>query len=184
MSHDSLRRKEVVKFPNGKMMFFCEISDSSLREWNGNRIWEKALVHPKGTLFYTAEVLKEEQTKYVEDNLKSLREFNRRAVETGWADRYEEPTVDDINYAGTVFPNGRKIRDGRSFYSCKKTIDAAEYFGRWDSPKTITFTIYDKDFKELYKNYYDILAVDVDEAYQDALEEGKKLGRPVYISLH
>lgn len=180
MGYDSLRKKEVVRFPNGKMMFFAEVSDSRTFDWRGRRVWDRIIVHPEGTLFYTDETLKEEQTKYVEDNLKSLREFNHHQVDTGWADKYIEPTVDDINYAGTVFPTGRKIRDGRAFYSCRNTIDAAEYFSRWDSPRTITFTVYGEGFKEIYKNSYDILAVDVDEAYQDALDVSKS----VYLSFH
>lgn len=179
MGYDSLRNKEVVKFPNGKLMMFAEISDSRTFDMNGKRIWTRILVHPDGTLFYTKESLKEAQTEYVERNLERLREFSREEVKGGWAKEYHEPTLDDCNFAGTVFPGGRKIRNGKSFYSAGKTIDAAEYFGRYDSPRRIIFTAYGKDFKETYRNDYDILAVDVDEAYEDALKENKT----VYISL-
>ncbi|SFU37520.1 hypothetical protein [Butyrivibrio sp. INlla21] len=179
MGYDSLRNKEVVKFPNGKLMMFAEISDSRTFDDRGRRIWTKILVHPDGTLFYTKESLKKTQTEYVERNLKKLREFSRNEIATGWAKEYHEPTLDDDNFAGTVFPGGRKIRNGKAFYSARKTIDAAEYFGRYDSPRRIIFTAYDKDFNETYRNDYDILAVDVDEAYEDALKENKT----VYISL-
>lgn len=179
MGYDSLRNKEVVEFPNGKLMFFAEISDSRTFDHRGKRVWDRILIHPKGTLFYTKESLKKEQTEYVERNLERLRQFSRYQVETGWEKEYHEPTLDDINYYGTVFPSGRKIRNGKSFYSAGKTIDAAEYFGRYGSPRRIIFTAYDKDFKETYRNDYDILAVDVDEAYEDALTENKT----VYISL-
>lgn len=179
MGYDSLRNKEVVKFPNGKLMMFAEVSDSRTFDCRGRRCWDRILIHPKGTLFWTKESLKKEQEEYVERNLESLREFSRYEVANGWAKEYHEPTLDDCNYAGTVFPGGRKIRNGKSFYSARKTIDAAEYFGRWNSPRCIIFTAYDKDFKEIYRNDYDILAVDVDEAYEDALRENKS----VYISL-
>lgn len=178
MGYDSLRNKEVVKFPNGKMLFFAEISDSRTFDYRGRRCWDRILIHPKGSLFYTKESLKEEQKKYVEDNLKSLREFSKYEVEHGWTKEYKEPTLDSINYAGTVFPSGRRIKHGKAFYSCGKTIDAAEYFGRYSSPRTIIFTAYDKDFKEIYRNDYDLLAVDVDEAYKDALE----VNNQIYIS--
>lgn len=179
MGYDSLRNKEVVKFPNGKMLFFAEVSDSRTFDCRGRRCWDRVLIHPKGTLFYTKESLEKEQKEYVERNLESLREFSRYEVKNGYAKEYKEPTLDDTNYAGTVFPGGRKIKDGRSFYSCRKTIDAAEYFGRWNSPKRVVFTAYNKDFKEIYRNDYDLLAVDVDEAYQDALRENKT----VYIDV-
>ena len=176
MGYDSLRNKEIVKFPNGKMLFFAEISDSRTFDYRGRRCWDKILVHPKGTLFYTKESLKAEQEKYVEEQLKALRDFSKYEVENGWATEYKEPTLDSINYAGTVFPSGRKIRNGKAFYSCGKTIDAAEYFGK--NSHRIVFTAYDKDFKEIYRNEYDLLNVDVDEAYQDALEVSKN----VYLS--
>ena len=179
MGYDSLRNKEVVKFPNGKMMMFAEVSDSRTFDCRGRRCWDRILIHPKGTLFWTKESLKKEQQDYVERNLESLREFSKYEVANGWAKEYHEPTLDDCNYAGTVFPGGRKIRNGKSFYSARKTIDAAEYFGRWNSPRRIIFTAYDKDFKEIYRNDYDILAVDVDDAYEDALRENKS----VYIGL-
>ena len=178
MGYDSLRNKEVVKFPNGKMLIFAEVSDSRTFDWRGRRCWDRVLIHPKGTLFYTKETLKQEQKEYVEKNFEWLRDFNKSQVEKGWATEYVEPTLDDINYAGTVFPSGRKIKDGRSFYSCRKTIDAAEYFSRHS--QRIVFTAYDKDFHEIYRNDYDILAVDVDEAYQDALRENPK---GVYIKV-
>ena len=179
MGYDSLRNKDVVKFPDGKMLFFAEVSDSRTFDWRGRRCWDRILIHPKGTLFWTKESLKQKQDEYVEQNLESLREFSRYEVENGWAKEYKEPTLDDCNYAGTVFPGGRKIRNGKAFYSCGRPVDAAEYFGRYGSPRRIIFTAYDKDFKEIYRNDYDILAVDVDEAYNDALKEN----RTVYIDV-
>lgn len=179
MGYDSLRNKEVVKFPNGKLMLFAEVSDSRTFDCRGRRCWDRILVHPKGTLFWTKESLKEKQEEYVKEQLEALRNFSKWEVENGWAKEYKEPTLDSYNYAGTVYPGGSRVKNGRSFYSARKTIDAAEYFGRWNSPRRIIFTAYDKDFKVIYKNDYDILAVDVDEAYQDALAENKS----VYISL-
>ena len=186
MGYDSLRNKEVIKFPNGKMLFFAEVSDSRTFDYRNRRIWDKILIHPKGTLFYTKESLKAEQDRYVEEQFKLLSEFSKHAVESGWTEEYREPTLDDINYYGTVFPSGRRVRHGKSFYSCGKTIDAAEYFGKvkekYYGPMIpmITFKVYGKDFKEIYKNDYDILAVDVDEAYQDALQ----VSNNVYLSFN
>ena len=177
MSYDSFRNKELVEFPNGKMLFFAEVSNSRTFDCRGRRCWDKILIHPDGTLFYTKESLEKAQKEYVERNLQNLRDFNKYEIENGWAKEYKEPTIEDCNYAGTVFPGGRKIKNGKSFYSYRKTIDAAEYFS--NHSQRIVFTAYDKDFHEVYRNDYDLLAVDVDEAYQDALRENKT----VYIDV-
>ena len=179
MSHDSLRNKQLVEFPDGKLLLFCEVSDSSIRGWNNKRVWERCLIHPKGTLFYTKETLKQEQTDYVNRQLEWLRSFHKQQVEQGWENEYVEPTLESYDYGGTVFPGGSKIKNGRAFYSGVHTIKAEEFFAQWDSPRRIIFSAYDKDFKCIYNVDYDILASDVDECYQDALKANKK----VYIDI-
>ena len=178
MSHDSLRNKHLVVFPNGKMMLFCEISDSSIRDWKGRRVWDKCLFHPKGTLYYTKESLKQAQTEYVDRQLQLMRDFNKKEVEWGYAKEYKEPTLDSYDYGGTVFPGGSRIRNGKAFYG-GRPIKAEEFFGRWDAPKRIQFTAYDKDMKCIYNESVDILKADLDDYYHDALEANKT----VYIDV-
>ena len=179
MSHDSIRNKRLVEFPDGKLMLFCEVSCSNVTDWNGKRVWDKHLMHPKGTLFYTKETLKKEQADYVEHQLAWLRDFYMEEVKRGYREKYEEPTLDSYDIGGTVFPSGSRIRNGKAFFSGRSTIKAEEFFGQWGAPRKIEFTAYDKDFNCIYKNEYDILAADVDEAYQDAL----KVKNQVYIGL-
>lgn len=179
MSHDSLRNKALVQFPDGKLMLMCEVSCSNVRDWRGKRCWDKAVVHPNGTLFYTKETLKIAQREYVERQLEWLRNYNRESVERGWAEKYEEPTLDSYDYCGTVFPGGSRIKNGKAFYGGRPQ-KAEEYFGYWDAPKRITFSSYDKDFNKTYEETYDILRSDLDECYKDALNVNKN----VYISIH
>lgn len=179
MSHDSLRNKRLVEFPNGKLMLFCEVSDSSVRDWRGKRCWNKALFHPKGTLFYTKDTLKAAQAEYVERQLNLMREHAKFEVEHGWATEYVEPTLDSYDYGGTVFPGGSRIRNGKAFYG-GRPIKAEDFFSRWDAPKRIEFSAYDKDFKCIYKVATDILKADLDDYYQDALNANKA---NVYISI-
>lgn len=178
MSHDSIRNKALVQFPNGKMMLLCEVSCSNVTDWNGKRCWDKCLIHPKETLYWTKESLKKEQTDYVERQLSWLRDFRMEEVKRGYAQKYEEPTLDSYDYCGTVFPGGSRIRNGKAFYG-GRPVAAEEYFSRWDAPKRIEFNSCDKDLKTTYRESFDILRADLDECYQDA----KKYGQ-VYIGIH
>lgn len=177
MSHDSLRNKSLVLFPNGKLMLLCEVSDSSVRDWRGKRCWDKCLIHPKDTLFYTKESLKAAQTEYVERQLQLMREHARFEVEHGWATEYVEPTLDSHDYGGTVFPGGSRIRNGKAFYG-GRPIKAEEYFPKWDAPKRIKFSVYGKGTSVAYEESFDILRADLDECYKDAQKHGH-----VYISI-
>lgn len=179
MSHDSLRNKALVAFPNGKMLLMCEVSCSNVTDAYGKRVWDKHLVHPKDTLFYTKESLKKAQTDYVEGQLSWLRDFHMEEVKRGYREKYEEPTLDSYDYCGTVFPGGSRIRNGRAFYG-GRPMKAEEYFASWDVPKRIRFSAYDKDNKRVYEESYDILRYDLDECYKDALREHGQ----VYISLY
>ena len=106
MGYDSIRNKALVEFPNGKLLLMCEISDSRTFDCHGKRCWDRTLFHPKGTLFYTKETLKAEQTAYVERQINNMREFNRLEVERGYATEYIEPTVESYDYNGTRWPGG------------------------------------------------------------------------------
>ena len=180
MSHDSIRNKRLVEFPNGKLMLLCEVSCSNVTDWRGKRCWDKHLIHPEGTLYYTKDTLKQAQTEYVERQLELMRNFSKHEVEHGWATEYREPTLDSYDYYGTVFPGGSRIRNGKSFYG-GRPIKAEEFFSRWDSPKRIEFTAYDKDFHCIYRVATDILKANLDDYYHDALNANKSA---VYISIH
>ena len=177
MSYNSIRNKALVEFPNGKLMLLCEISDSSTRDLSGRRVWDKGMFHPKGTLFFTKESLKQEQSDYVERQFSNMREMNRLEVERGYASEYIEPSLDSYDYNGTRWPGGSRIRNGKAFFS-GRPIKAEEYFRRWDAPRRIHITAYDKD-KKTYEDTFDILRADLDECYQDALAKGN-----VYIGIH
>jgi hypothetical protein len=179
MSHDSIRNKNLVQFPDGGMMLFCETSCSNVTSWDGKRCWDICLFHPQGSLFYTKETLKQEQENYVNNQLETLRKWNKESYERGWAKNYEEPTLESYDYGGTVFPCGSKIKHGRAFFSGRKTVKAEEFFGSWDAPKRITFSCCDKDYKTTYEETFDILRADLDECYKDALKKGT-----VYIGIH
>lgn len=169
MGHDSIRNKKLVIFPDGKMMLFCEVSDSRTFDWKGKRVWDKCLIHPKGTLYYTKDSLKAKQAEYVDHQLEMLREHSRFEVEHGWSKEYVEPTLDSYDYNGTVFPGGSRIRNGKSFYG-GRPVRAEEYFREWDSIKSITFGLYEGgDYKRI--DTYDILRADLDECYQDILRD-------------
>lgn len=170
MSYDSLRNKALVEFPDGKLMLFCEVSASNVTDWKGKRVWDKCLVHPTGTLYYTKETLKEEQVNYVNRQLENMRNFSLYEVAHGYAKEYVETTVESYDYNGTRFPSGCRIKDGRAFYGGKPK-KAEEFFGKCGAPKRIIFSAYDKDFKCIYRESYDILRADLDECYQDALKE-------------
>lgn len=178
MSHDSLRNKALVEFPDGKLLLLCEVSSSNVTDWRGKRCWDKCLIHPKGTLYWTKESLKKEQTDYVERQLSWLRDFNKEWYKKGYVDHYEEPTLDSYDYAGTVYPGGSKIRNGRAFYG-GRSQKAEEYFANWGAPKRIEFSCYDKDMHTTYRESFDILRADLDDCYKDAMQHGK-----VYISLY
>ena len=168
MSYYSFRNKSLVEFPNGKLMLFCEVSDSSLRGDRGERVWSKHIMHPKGSLFYTKETLKAAQTDYVETQLKKLREFRHYDVEKGYATEYVEPTLDSYDCYGNVYPGGSRIRNGKSFYGGRPK-KAEEFFAKWDAPRWVLLSNYNNSFNERY----DILAVDLDEWYQDAVKKYK-----------
>lgn len=176
MSYDSFKNKALVQFPNGKMMLFAEVSASNVTDWNGKRCWDKCMFHPEGTLYYTKETLKAEQTKYVEEQLQHLREFSKFEVEKGYAEKYEEPTLESINYCGTVWPSGRKIKHGKAFFGGRPK-SSEEFFGKWDSPRRITFVAYNKD-DVVYRETFDILREDLDDCYAEAMKYGK-----VYIDI-
>lgn len=178
MSYDSIRNKALVEFPDGKLMLFYEVSCSNVTDAYGKRCWDKALMHPKGTLFYTKETLKQAQTEYVETQLKLMRDFSKFEVKNGWAKEYKEPTLDSYDYNGTRFPGGCRIRNGKSFYGGRPK-KAEEFFGKWDAPSRIVLTAYDKDFNCIYNEAVDILKADLDEYYHDALKEHKQ----VYIGV-
>lgn len=182
MSHDSIRNKKLVQFPNGKMMLFAEVSCSNVTGWDGKRVWDKHLFHPKGSLFFTKESLKEAQNKYVEKQLDWLRSYGKERVEKGWSTTYEEPTLDSYDYCGTVFPGGGRIRNGKAFFSGRCPQKTEEFFSGWDAPKTITFSCYDKDFHRTYEETFDILRADLDECYTDAIKANSPID--VYISIH
>lgn len=182
MSHDSLRNKNLVQFPDGKMLLFCEISCSNVTGWDGKRVWDRHLMHPKDSLFYTKETLKQAQVEYVDKQLEWLKAYNKERVEHGYAKEYEEPTLDSYDYCGTVFPGGSRIRNGKAFFSGRCPQKAEEFFSGWDAPKTITFSCYDKDFHRTYEETFDILRADLDECYTDAIKANSPMD--VYISIH
>ena len=41
MSYDGIRKLKIYQDENGKWNFSCETYDSSIRDWRGNRVWEK-----------------------------------------------------------------------------------------------------------------------------------------------
>ena len=166
MSHYSFRNKNLVEFPNGKLMLFCEVSDSSLRGDRGERVWSKHIMHPDGSLFYTKDTLKAAQTDYVEKQLRLLKEHRQWEVEKGYAAEYVEPSLDSYDTNGTVFPGGSRIRNGKSFYSGRPK-KAEEFFAKWDAPRWVILSNHNNSFNERY----DILAADLDEWYQDAVRQ-------------
>jgi len=180
MSYDSIRNKRLVEFPNGKLMLFCEVSSSNVRDSFGKRCWDVCLDHPKDSLYYTKESIKERQDDYVQKQLDLCRDFRKEEVNRGYAEEYIEPTLSSYDFYGTVFPGGSRIKNGKAFYSARKTIKAEEFFGKWDAPKRITFKCYDNDFNILYDETFDILRADLDDCYHDAQKEHKN----VYIKIH
>ena len=169
MSHDSIRNKKLVIFPDGKLMLFCEVSDSRTYDLRGRRCWDKTLIHPKDSLFYTKETLKATQKKYVDEQLQMMRDHSKWEVEKGYAKEYVEPTVDSYDYNGTRWPSGCRIKNGRAFYG-GKPIKAEDYFSKWDAIKHITFGRYE-DGKYKVIDTYDILRADLEECYQDILRD-------------
>ena len=167
MSYDSIRNKKLVEFPNGKLMLICEISSSNVRDAQGKRCWDKFLIHDKGSLFFTKDSLKKKQNDYVEQQFKMRRTHNEEARERGYVDDITEPSLESYDFFGTVFPGGSKVKNGKAFYSGRKTIKAEEYFAEFDSPRRIRFTAYDGNFKRIYEDSYDILRADLDECYRD-----------------
>ena len=166
MSHYSFRNKHLVLFPNGKLMLLCEVSDSCIRNWNNKRVWDKCLIHPKDSLYYTKETLKAEQDKYVEHQLQWLRDFHRDEVEKGYAREYVEPTLESHDYGGNVYPGGSRIKNGKSFYGYRPER-AEDFFARWDAPKSINLSTTDKDFNTTWKETYNIQRADLDDIYAE-----------------
>lgn len=164
MSHDSVKDKELVGFPDGRMMLFCKISDSSLRDAYGKRVWTVCIIHPDDSLFWTKETLKQKQTEYVEKQLENLKAFNLYEYKNGYAKEYKEPTLDSYDFNGTVFPGGSRIRNGKAFYG-GRPMNAAEYFERWETPKGLVFKTYDKDFHLVNEEWHDILEDNIDDLY-------------------
>lgn len=164
MSYDSYRNKHLLEFEDGRLMLIAEVSCSNVRDWNGKRCWDWVLFHPEGSLFYTKETLKARQKEYVEEQLDMLRNFARYEVENGWAKEYVEPTVDSCNYYGTVWPNGRKVKDGRAFFG-GKPVNAEEFVSHWGNPKRIKFVTYDKDMRVKTTESHDMLTNDLDALY-------------------
>ena len=177
MSHDSIRNKALVQFEDGRLMLLCEVSCSNVYRWDGKRVWDKCLVHPDNTLFYTKESLKKAQTDYVEKQLKWLRDFNKEWYDKGYVDHYEEPTVESPDYCGTVFPGGSRVRNGRAFYG-GRSIPAEEYFSKWDCAKRIEFSVTDRNMKTIYSKTYDLREPNLDEKYREACKHGH-----VYIGI-
>lgn len=172
MSHDSIRNKALVQFKDGKLLLICEVSSSNVYNLDGKRVWEKAIVHPEGTLFYTKESLKKAQQEYVDRQMSLLRAFNKEWYEKGHTDHYEEPTIDSPDYCGTVYPSGSKVRHGRAFYGGKR-IPAEEYFARWDSAKRVEFSVTDKNYKTIYSETCNLTQPDLDERYRVANKYGR-----------
>jgi hypothetical protein len=169
MGYDSIRNKALVEFPNGKLMLLCEISDSRTFDCHGRRCWDRTLFHPKGTLFYTKETLKAEQTAYVEKQINNMREFNKLEVERGYATEYIEPTIESYDYNGTRWPGGCRIKNGRAFFG-GRPIKAEEYFARWDSPKRFSFGLW-QGMKYYPLETIDILNAGLDDYYKELLKE-------------
>lgn len=173
MSYDSYRNKNLLLFPEGKLMLIAEVSCSNVTDWRGRRVWDWVLFHPEGTLFYTKESLKARQTEYVEEQLKLMRSHRKFEIENGFVSEYVEPTEESINYFGTVFPTGRKIKDGRSFYGGRPK-KAETFVAEWGNPESISFEAFDKDMKTIDKATYNIMRKDLDALYNDFVEENGK----------
>lgn len=171
MSHDSLRNKALVQFPDGKMLLLCEVSCSNVTGWDGKRCWDGIVVHPDDSLFFTKETLKQKQNDYVDEQLQLLRDFNKSEVENGWATEYKEPTLESYDYCGTVYPGGSKIKNGKAFYGGRpKAID--EYSNEWNSVKRIKLTVYEKGMKTAFDESYSINDPELDAHYRKAKELG------------
>lgn len=173
MGYDSYRNKQLLKFPNGNLMLLAQVSDSRTFDWRGQRIWTWVLFHPEGSLFYTPETLKARQTEYVESQMQLLRDFNNYEVENGYAKEYREPTVEDKDYFGTVFPGGSKVKNGRAFFG-GRPHKAEDFFSQWGNPEEIIFETCDKDMNTVAEAKYNIMRADIDDCYREFIEENGK----------
>ncbi len=178
MSYDSFRNKKLLRFPDEKLMLLAEASVNNVTDWRGQRIWEWTLFHPEETLFYTEETLKQTKQNYVAEQLKLLSDFSKWEVEHGYAQKYEEPSIESHDYNGTRWPGGSRIKNGRAFYGGKPII-AQSFIEQWGSPKTITFEKCDKDLKTIAKETYNILQEDLDVLYKNFF----KANGPCYINI-
>lgn len=172
MSYTSVRNKQLIEFPDGKLMLLSECSDNNVRDERGQRCWDMSLWHPKGTLFFTKETLKQERENYVEHQFELLRDFSRLEVERGWAQEYKEPTLDSIDYNGTVWPGGRKIKNGRAFFGGNpKRIE--DYSREYNAARRIIFDVCDDHYNTLFREDYKLTDEDLDERYNEAMKKGK-----------
>lgn len=172
MSHDSLRNKALVQFPDGKILLLCEVSCSNVTGWDGKRCWDGIVVHPDDSIFFTKETLKQTQDEYVSNQLQWLRDFNKHEVENGWATEYVEPTLESYDYCGTVYPGGSKIKNGKAFYG-GRAKEINEYLHDWNSVKGIRLTVYEKGMKTVFDETYKIDDPELDAHYRKAKELGK-----------
>lgn len=172
MSHYSYHKKVLLEDENKNLFFLAEYSDSSITTFSVARNGRTYEYHPKEWCIINPTgkgimLTREEMEMKAKEILKREME-NHEDFRTRYYPNDPPATLETKCYAGTVFPSGGSVKDMKSFYSCRRTKNAKDWFA--NHRLRLYVYLYDK---YTFKTEVDF-TVDA-KGMEDIVEANKKL---------